>query len=399
VSLLPDNAVERYLLGFAVVVALVEWALGVFWLKRSIKSSDEGGSSNGPNWNFWKGVAAVYLGSIAVGVLLAGLQDPFLPEVRLESSKEQRKSGWLLSNSNNYWYVINCANELRAIPNKAAPDDAATPSGDTTTPESEADWEGHVVADSQEELDCSVAAPSTPDLDASTDSGNNTDNITNYKKPTFNGTAEAGSTVTLYDGQASLGSTTADVGSTDDNGNKGWIFTVPNAKALSDADHSITAQATDEAGNKATSNVLSVTIDTQTQVSTPDLDASTDSGNNTDNITNYKKLTFNGTAEACSTVTLYDRQASLDTKPADDGNWTILSGELGEGSHWITAQARDEQENEATSSPLSVTIDAQVQVCSLPPPKPPSVATPNPHKQPPGFCPHKDSFGPHSLHG
>ena len=44
-------------------------------------------------------------------------------------------------------------------------------------------------------------APAAPDLVAASDSGvSSTDNITNVTTPTFTGTAEAGSTVTLYDG-------------------------------------------------------------------------------------------------------------------------------------------------------------------------------------------------------
>jgi hypothetical protein len=49
-------------------------------------------------------------------------------------------------------------------------------------------------------------APSTPDLIAASDDGtSSTDNITSITKPTFTGTAEAGSTVTLFDGTAQIG--------------------------------------------------------------------------------------------------------------------------------------------------------------------------------------------------
>ncbi len=54
------------------------------------------------------------------------------------------------------------------------------------------------------------AAPSTPDLDALSDTGSsNTDDLTNDTTPTFNGTAEANSTVQVLDGTTSLGTTTA----------------------------------------------------------------------------------------------------------------------------------------------------------------------------------------------
>ena len=100
------------------------------------------------------------------------------------------------------------------------------------------------------------AVPSTPDMNAGTDSGSsNTDNLTNDNTPTFEGTAEAGSTVTLYDtdGTTLLGSGTAD-------GSGNWSITV---SALTQGTHSITARATDAAGNTSpASSGLSVTVDT-----------------------------------------------------------------------------------------------------------------------------------------
>ena len=50
------------------------------------------------------------------------------------------------------------------------------------------------------------AAPTAPDLTAASDSGvSNADNITSVTTPTFTGTAEAGSTVTLFDGATRIG--------------------------------------------------------------------------------------------------------------------------------------------------------------------------------------------------
>jgi VCBS repeat-containing protein len=56
-------------------------------------------------------------------------------------------------------------------------------------------------------------APSTPDLSAASDSGvSNSDNITNITTPIFTGTAEVGSTVTLYDGTTAMGTGIANAG-------------------------------------------------------------------------------------------------------------------------------------------------------------------------------------------
>ncbi len=138
--------------------------------------------------------------------------------------------------------------------------------------------------------DTTPPAKPTLDLAADSDGGSsNTDNITNDATPTFSGTAEAGSTVELFDGTTSLGTTTAD-----SSGN--WSKTV---SALSDGVHSITAKATDASNNTSVpSDALSVTIDTAAPtVSEPDLDAASDSGSsNSDNITNDTTPTFSGTA-------------------------------------------------------------------------------------------------------
>ena len=98
------------------------------------------------------------------------------------------------------------------------------------------------------------AAPSTPVLVSASDSGvSNTDNITNHTTPTFTGTAEAGATVTLYaDGVTALGSAVA----------TGGIWSI-NSSLLSQGTRTVTAKATDAAGNVSGASMgLSVTIDT-----------------------------------------------------------------------------------------------------------------------------------------
>jgi gliding motility-associated-like protein len=99
------------------------------------------------------------------------------------------------------------------------------------------------------------AAPSTPALASGSDSGtSNSDNLTNVTTPTFTGTAESGATVTLYDtdGTTILGTATATGGN--------WSIT---SSILSSGSHTITAKATDAAGNiSAVSVALGITIDT-----------------------------------------------------------------------------------------------------------------------------------------
>ncbi len=97
------------------------------------------------------------------------------------------------------------------------------------------------------------AVPSTPDLTAASDAGSsNTDDITNNTTPAFTGTAEPGSTVKIFDGATQLGSGTA-IGGT-------WTIA---SSTLAAGAHTITAIATDGAGNLSSSSAgLTITIDT-----------------------------------------------------------------------------------------------------------------------------------------
>ena len=97
------------------------------------------------------------------------------------------------------------------------------------------------------------AAPSTPDMAPSSDTGSsNSDNITGIRTPTFTGTAESGSTVELFAGSSLLGSTTAD-------GSGHWSFTV--GSDLPIGRHTIVSKASDAAGNQSSlSNALIIDI-------------------------------------------------------------------------------------------------------------------------------------------
>src|SRR6476646_2235996 len=99
-----------------------------------------------------------------------------------------------------------------------------------------------------------TVAPVAPTITSfSTDSGVVGDGITNDNALTLTGTAEAGSTVKVYDGATLLGSALA-------SGTGAWSYTTA---VLQNGGHSLTATATDAAGNTgAASTALNVTIDT-----------------------------------------------------------------------------------------------------------------------------------------
>jgi hypothetical protein len=98
-------------------------------------------------------------------------------------------------------------------------------------------------------------APSAPDMSSGTDSGaNSTDNITKDNTPTFTGTAQPNSDITLI----SSVSGTIGTGTADGSGN--WSITA--SSALGDGGHTITATASDSGISSDPSSGLSITIDT-----------------------------------------------------------------------------------------------------------------------------------------
>ena len=87
-------------------------------------------------------------------------------------------------------------------------------------------------------VDTTGPAASVPDLVAASDSGSSsTDNVTNVTTPTFTGTAEANSTVVLLEGRPCW----------DDHG--GWKWRPGHHQPVRPTARSITARATDAAGN------------------------------------------------------------------------------------------------------------------------------------------------------
>lgn len=137
-------------------------------------------------------------------------------------------------------------------------------------------WIGNVkIIDSTDHS----AATIVPDLDAGSDSGISTDNITNDSTPTINGVgAEPLATVKVFDGAILLGTTTALLNGT-------WLFTP--ATALTDGAHNLQVSQTDLIGNtSALSPVLSVTVDTLAPTLTVNIvDASLRDGHMVSNVT------------------------------------------------------------------------------------------------------------------
>ncbi|MFM2604626.1 tandem-95 repeat protein [Vibrio diabolicus] len=211
-------------------------------------------------------------------------------------------------------------------------------------------------------VDTTPNTPSTPDLDASSDTGSlNTDNITSDTTPTFSGISESGSIVTLYSDQVGGGATVIGTG-TATGGN--WKITTN--ELASGITHAISAKASDSDDNvSSASNALSVTIDTVApsvvSITTPiEADSIVNAAEDND------VLIAGSGAEAGNsvTVTITDNNSSVSrTVTADNsGNWTLSGSELdisglNNGTLTVSATQADIAGNISTAATQSITLD------------------------------------------
>ncbi|WP_064513226.1 BapA/Bap/LapF family large adhesin, partial [Buttiauxella gaviniae] len=182
--------------------------------------------------------------------------------------------------------------------------------------------------------------------------------VTNDARPAISGTGEVGTTITILDGGTPIGTVTVPAGGS-------WTFTP--TTPLPTGLHTITLTATDAAGNVSGPTAgFAITVDT-TAPTTPVISSIVDDvaggvANNalgSGQVTNDNRPTLNGTAEAGSTVTIYDNGALYTTVIADgSGNWTYTSptAVLAEGSHTFTVTATDVAGNISTTSLPSVIV-------------------------------------------
>ncbi len=203
-------------------------------------------------------------------------------------------------------------------------------------------------------------------LDDNSNSGVNDDLITNAPTVTINGSSVDGSvaqgdTISLFINGAIFVIDPAIVA--DSNGN--FSANIPLTEGL----NQITAISTDQAGNISTvSSSLDITLDTS--LSTPTIQvADTDQAMVTGfdpnpAFTNNPQVRLEGTADPNSSISVELTLASqtvitLTTVADDNGNWFVVPSPAlaQEGTYTATATAEDIAANDATSSPITFTLD------------------------------------------
>ncbi|HGH4635947.1 TPA: BapA/Bap/LapF family large adhesin [Enterobacter bugandensis] len=196
----------------------------------------------------------------------------------------------------------------------------------------------------------------TDDIDPQTGSVTN-GGSTNDPRPQLSGTAEAGSTVTIYDGGVAIG--TALVAS-----NGTWTFTP--STDLTESTHQITVRATDAAGNLGpASPVFTLTVDLTPPTAPTAIVLTDDTGAIRGTITagtptDASKPILAGTGEPGGTITIYDNGVAVGTTTVlPNGTWSVTpDGPLADGTHTITVVETDAAGNQsAPSEPIIFTVD------------------------------------------
>ncbi|MBT1760752.1 Ig-like domain repeat protein [Enterobacter hormaechei subsp. xiangfangensis] len=238
---------------------------------------------------------------------------------------------------------------------------------------------GNEVTSPSFDITVDATAPEKPVLGSATDdvgtirgdlsNGSTTDDA----NPTFNGSAEPGSRVDIYDNGEHIGSTIAD--------DKGaWQFTP--TTPLPEGEHHITTTATDEAGNTGPeSDDFVLVTDYTPPVATGDVlnitSVMDDVGGRQGNvasgeITDDSKPVINGIGEAGSTVFVYSTDANgkhlLGSAVVNsEGTWTLaLDTPLVEGLNQLTLETQDAVGNRVAGEAPSYDITVLIPVSTEP---------------------------------
>lgn len=177
-------------------------------------------------------------------------------------------------------------------------------------------------------------APTGLVLDASTASGAAGSDITKDAQVVIDGSAAAGSTVTLYDGTTVIGSGVA-------NATTG-AFSIQATSPLANGTHSLTAVATVSGQTSAASSVLSVIVDTQPATAAlTHVSGSEGSGSS---------ITLTGTASDAVagvgyTVSILQDGTKVGTVTPTNGAWTFTETNVSSAVHTYTVSTTDAAAN------------------------------------------------------
>lgn len=168
--------------------------------------------------------------------------------------------------------------------------------------------------------------------------------LINTPRPTYSGTAVAGSTVTVIVDGVPVGNTVAD-------GSGNWSLLAP--ADLLDGSHTVRATATDTAGNTSESSATNTfTVDTPIP-STPIILTPPDG-----TITNNPRPVLSGTADPNNTVRIYLDDELVGTVTSDaSGNWTLTPTTDLEGNYTLEVTATNSVGNTSPPAESNFFVD------------------------------------------
>ena len=207
-----------------------------------------------------------------------------------------------------------------------------------------------------------TAAPNAPAIAEATDDAGAVQGLlasgaaTDDTSPTLVGTAEPNATIGIYSGGTLVFTRLT-------NGSGNWSFALP--VAVVDGTYTVTARATDAAGNQsADSAPFTLTVDTAAPAA-PTIASVVDNagavqgplaaGAATDDAT----LALSGTAAAGATVKVFNGAALVASATADgSGHWTATTSALADGAVSLSVTATDAAGNvSAASAAFAATVD------------------------------------------
>jgi hypothetical protein len=200
--------------------------------------------------------------------------------------------------------------------------------------------------------------PAAPTITSfSPDTGVVGDHITSDNTPTLSGTAVANSTVDVFDGKTQIGTAAVDASGH-------WSLTTP---ALTDGIHSLTATDISSGHTSAASAAFSVTIDTHVPAA-PTMAAYAQNGSAVGSSTTATDLVLKGSAEAGSTIDIFDSGKQIGTVTTSTGSWSFDTGSLANGNHSFTATAIDVAGNSSHASSADAVSVSSLSSSTPPPP-------------------------------
>ncbi len=226
-------------------------------------------------------------------------------------------------------------------------------------------------------LDTSAEAVTVSGIDTASDSddtgtlGTDSDDYTNDTRPNIEGTAEAGSTVTLNI-VASDGTVVKTVNDITADADGNWNYNIPDAEAeLADGTYTVKVSATDYAGNtSAVNDAYSFTVDTVADVSDFKLEGT--DGSSSANFTSDTSPVFEWTVgnepdgkHPTATITVtgtttdgvaYSKEFTVNGSDSHYGNWP-LPEELADGDYTISASFEDAAGNTVDLDSVNFTVD------------------------------------------